>query len=157
MEDPSMRPEQLVEFIRQRLSHEVSQPPRGKLSGGMHWIVVFLLLILVGGTYIGMYSWGFYRGGIFISSPTGEVWQKCIRLPAEITFCLWKSGRQPGHWRRSSSRSRCSHTSVTRSYFIRCSRDRYHFAPEVCGSAPASELRESSRSCSEVTQSQSRR
>lgn len=66
-----MRPEQLVEFIRQRLSHEVSQPPRGKLSGGMHWIVVFLLLILVGGTYIGMYSWGFYRGG-FSSPPLLE-------------------------------------------------------------------------------------
>lgn len=64
-----MRPEQQFEIMQQRLSQQVSKPPRGKLAGGMQWIVVLLLLILVGAAYAGMYSWGFFLGGEFHPLP----------------------------------------------------------------------------------------
>ena len=71
-----MMPEQQVEIVQQPLTRQVSKPARRTLSGGMQWIFVLLLLILVGAAYAGMYSWGFFLGGNFHLLPYWTGWGK---------------------------------------------------------------------------------
>lgn len=91
-----MLPEQQFEIIKQRLSGQVSKPPRKKLTGPMQWIVLLLIAILVGAAYAGSYAWGFFLGGRFHPLPYWAGWGKMHSTTAGdylLYVAVWPSTR----------------------------------------------------------------
>lgn len=89
-----MVPEQRVEVGRKHLSEQFTRPQRGKLTGAMQWIVVFLVLVAVGAIYFGLYPWGFFLGGSFHPLPIWTGWGKMQSSQAGDYFLyveIWPS------------------------------------------------------------------